>query len=301
MDQTSPQTVNADDYIKSHPLYIPFQNELFYTDVNPDYMPGDEVRPSCIQIDGNDLPPMREVETTDSIIHSGKRKPSQKSKEVPPRVLVKDKYGVLVEGKSCCYIVVTTRKPRASRAAVPKKAAPSERSAPKNNSSKKKKTASTTESALVVRPPRSVELADSVEEVEPASESDVAESDSIESDGAESDSDTSVVSLPDPVYSDGDVVRNIHNLHGKITACYGDGPHRVYDVLYKDDGRFDKKVRGKFLRTLPTRRPIEKGASTAGRFELVLVPEDDEWEDGNVKAKNVIVGKRKSAAVKYSN
>ena len=75
----------------------------------------------------------------------------------------------------------------------------------------------------------------------------------------------------------------------------------MYDVLYKDDGRFDKKVRGKFLRTLPTRRPIEKGASTAGRFELVLVPEDDEWEDGNVKAKNVIVGKRKSAAVKYSN
>ena len=189
---------------------------------------------------------------------------------------------------------MTTRKPRASRAAVPKKVAPSERSAPKNNSSKKK-TASTTESALVLRPPRSVELAVSVEELEPASETDGAESDS-----SESDSDTSVVSLPDPVYSDGDVVRNIHNLHGKITACYGDGPHRVYDVLYKD-GRFDKKVRGKFLRTIPTRRPKEKGPSTAGRFELVLVPEDDEWEDGNVKVKNVIVGKRKSAAVKYSN
>jgi hypothetical protein len=305
MDTTTPKTDDAEEHIATNPLYIPFKDILF----NSSYCIADDpaslpyMQPTRT-LEGVELPPMRTVTTNNHVIHSGNKKPTTKAKEIPPRTVVSDADGILVEGKvsAKAHIVVTTKKPRGKKkadgaetatATAPKR----KKAAPKKKAKPRKKKATTTQEKSVDRPDDladSVEVCEHVELSDSTSSGDADSDDCVESDG----SGESVESVPDPVFNDGDAVRNAHNMRATITECIDGEPHRTYHIKY-NDGRTDENVRGKFLRPIIAKEK-RVAAPKTGTFEVVAVAADEEWETGNIKGANVIVGKRMRAATKYS-
>jgi hypothetical protein len=142
---------------------------------------------------------------------------------------------------------------------------------------------------------KSREQHESEESEEDVNDSDASDDDS---DASSHHSDASVDEEPDAVFTNGDVVCNVHNLQGTITACFDGEPNRLYNVLYRD-GRTDENVRGKLLVLhVPRAKPKRKAASAKGSYALVVA---DDWVDnGAVGQSHVITGKRQRPSANYT-